>query len=84
MAQSTDTTPPPTTINTVPTDPFILLLKGIYVPVASGPDLGLEGIDLNDGTYSKTLICPVFGIPSADNQDQNGNNRIIKVRTGMA
>ena len=46
MAQSTDTTPPSTTINTVPADPFILLLKGIYVPVARGPDLGLEGIDL--------------------------------------
>jgi len=85
MAQSTDTTPPPTTINTAPTDPFILLLKGIYVPITRrAPDLGLKGIngqdiDLNDGTYSRTRIYPVFGIPSADNENQNGND--INVNT---
>ena len=51
-----------------PADPFILLLKGIYqsVPKDKGPDdnLGLarSTVDLNDGTYSKTLIYPVFGI----------------------
>ena len=80
MAQSTDTTPPPTTINTVPTDPFILLLKGIYEPITSGPELGLTGIngqpiDLNDGSWSKTRIYPVFGIPSAADEDQNGHKK---------
>ena len=44
-----------------PTDPFIILLKGIYQPVTSGPDLGLS-VNLSDGTYSRTRIYPVFGI----------------------
>ena len=70
IAQST-TGVPPTDTKTVPTDPFILLLRGIYVPIIRGPDLGLEGIDLSDGTYSRTRIYPVFGIPSADNENQN-------------
>jgi hypothetical protein len=82
MAQAT-TPPPPTNINTVPTDPFILLLRGVYEPVTSGaPDLGLTGIngipiDLNDGSYSRTRIYPVFGIPSSQNGDnQNQNNNV--------
>ena len=45
-----------------PTDPFILLLHGIYQPVTSGPDLGLSSVNLSDGTYSRTRIYPVFGI----------------------
>ena len=49
-----------------PNDPSILLLKGIYrlVPVGEGPEsnLGLTAVNLNDGSYSKTLIYPVFGI----------------------
>jgi hypothetical protein len=75
MAQATDTTAVlPTNIKAVPTDPFIVLLRGVYVPIpmASGaPDLGLEGIDLNDGTYSRTRIYPVFGIPDAENSNDN-------------
>jgi len=80
MAQVTPT-PPPTDINTAPTDPFILLLRGVYEPVTSdAPDLGVKGIngqfiDLNDGTWSRTRIYPVFGIPSAENQDQNKDNQ---------
>jgi hypothetical protein len=81
MAQAASPTSPPTNINSVPIDPFILLLKGIYEPVTSGaPDLGVTGIggqtiDLNDGSWSRTRIYPVFGIPSADNQDQNGHDQ---------
>lgn len=45
-----------------PSDPFILLLHGIYEPVAQGPDLGLSSVNLSDGTYSRTRIYPVFGI----------------------
>ena len=51
-----------------PHDPFILLLKGPYVPVppviasASGPNLGLTTVTL-DNSYSRTQIFPVFGIP---------------------
>src|ERR1051326_9170361 len=31
-----------------PSDPFILLLKGVYQPVVHGPDLGLTGVNLSD------------------------------------
>ena len=59
----------------VPSDPFVLLLKGVYQPVApgTGPDLGLSqaGVNLNDGSYSKTQIYPVHieGIPCGTNED---------------
>lgn len=56
-----------------PNNPFILLLKGIYapVPIAEGPEsnLGLTAVNLNDGSYSKTLIYPVFGIDGV-NEDK--------------
>ena len=51
----------------VPSDPFVLLLKGLYQPVVHGPNLGLSVVDLNDGTYSKTKIYPVSGIPGNTN-----------------
>jgi hypothetical protein len=48
---------------TEPKDPLVLLLNGPYQHVAPGtaPDLGLShaGVNLNDGTYSKTKIFPV-------------------------
>src|SRR5215467_305438 len=48
-------------------DPFILLLRGLYqpVPVGQGPanNLGLTTVNLSDGSYIKTHIYPVFGIP---------------------
>ena len=58
-----------------PNDPFILLLKGFYrpVPVGQAPDnnLGLSSLNLNDGSYSKTRIYPVWiGIPGSQNQDR--------------
>src|SRR6516164_2711409 len=42
-------------------NPFILLLKGIYQP-AHLPNLGLEGVNLNDTSYTKTKIYLVFGV----------------------
>ena len=42
--------------------PLIVLLRGRYQPVVDGPDLGLPGVDLNDGSYSVTKIYPVSGI----------------------
>ena len=49
-----------------PNDPFIVLLSGIYQPVAMGQgpesNLGLTKVNLSDGTYSTTQIYPVFGI----------------------
>jgi len=52
MAEETD----------APSDPFILLLAGVYKPVVHGPNLGLSAVNLNDGSYSVTRIYPVFGI----------------------
>jgi hypothetical protein len=53
----------------VPKDSFVLLLKGLYQPVVHGPNLGLSTVDLSDGSYSKTQIYPVDGIPG--NKSQN-------------
>jgi hypothetical protein len=47
----------------VPGDSFVILLKGIYEPVVHGPHLGLSLVDLNDGTYIKTDIYRVSGLP---------------------
>jgi hypothetical protein len=55
-----------------PDNPFILLLKGIYQPVADAPDknLGLTTVTLSDGSYSKTRIYPIFGILESNDQDR--------------
>ncbi len=45
---------------------FAVLLKGIYKPAANAPDLGLSGIDLNDGSYSTVPIFPVSGIAGSE------------------
>jgi len=61
--------------HSVPKDPFVLLLNGLYHPVipGTGPDLGLHqaGVNLNDGSYSVTQIYPVHveGIPCDANED---------------
>jgi hypothetical protein len=47
----------------VPSDPFVILLKGLYQPVVHGPHLGLSTVDLSDGTYSTVPIYPVSGTP---------------------
>ena len=56
-------------------DPFILLLHGLYqpVPVGQGPadNLGLSTVNLSDGSYAKTHIYPVFGIPGSRDQDSS-------------
>jgi hypothetical protein len=58
----------------VPNDPFIVLLKGLYqpVPAGHGPDdnLGLSQVNLSDGSYSRTLIYPIFGISERTDQDR--------------
>jgi hypothetical protein len=55
-----------------PTDPFVILLKGLYQPVVHGPNLGLHTVDLSDGSYSTTKIYPIFGTPG----DKHRNNAI--------
>ena len=42
---------------------FVLLLKGPYSPVVTGPDLGLSTVNLNDGSYSTTKIFAAGGLP---------------------
>jgi hypothetical protein len=60
----------------VPNDPFILLLKGVYKPVPKGSvqhNFGLKKttVNLDDGTYSKTRIYPIFGIRGSTHQDKS-------------
>jgi hypothetical protein len=58
----------------VPNDPFILLLKGLYQPVPKGSgqrNFGLTTVDLDDGSYSKTRIYPTFGIRGSTHQDKS-------------
>ena len=52
-------------------DRFVILLKGLYQPVVHGPNLGLSMVDLSDGSYSKTKIYPVSGIPGNTNPDKS-------------
>jgi hypothetical protein len=49
--------------NAGPEGLVVLLLKGVYSPVVTGPDLGLSTVNLNDGSYSTTKIYPVIGLP---------------------
>jgi hypothetical protein len=53
-----------------PSDPFILLLTGVYqpVPAGKGPNLGLSAVNLSDGSYSVTKIYPIFGISNEGGQ----------------
>jgi hypothetical protein len=59
-----------------PNNPFILLLTGVYrpVPLGQGPanNLGLSvsTVDLDDGSYSRTRIYPIFGIRGSKDQDR--------------
>src|SRR5215510_13005923 len=53
-----------------PTNPFVILLKGLYQPVVHGPNLGLSAVDLNDGTYSTVKIYPVSGTPGNTNPNK--------------
>jgi hypothetical protein len=58
----------------VPNDPFIVLLKGVYQPVPNGSgqdNFGLTTVDLDDGSYSKTRIHPIFGIRGSRHQDKS-------------
>ena len=52
----------------LPVDPFVLLLKGIYQPVTKGPELGLSIVDLDDGTFAKCDVLRDSGLPGATEQ----------------
>jgi hypothetical protein len=70
----------------VPNDPFILLLKGLYqqVPKGSGQDnFGLTTVDLDDGSYSKTRIFPIFGIRGSTHQDKSIGTFYVSLATHL-
>jgi hypothetical protein len=54
-----------------PNDPLVLLLKGIYQPVVNGPNLGLPGVNLNDGTWITTQIHSVTTVPGSSSQNNS-------------
>ena len=65
-----------------PNNLFILLLKGFYQPVPAGHgpanNLGLSTVNLSDGSYARTLIYPIFGIPESNNQDRPIGNFYVQ------
>jgi len=61
-----------------PDSPFVILLKGLYEPVVQAPNLGLSVVDLNDGSYSKTKIYPISGIPGSTNPDKTIGNFYVQ------
>jgi hypothetical protein len=56
--------------NPAPNDPVVLWLKGIYQPAANAPNLGLPGINLNDGTWIVTEIHSVTTVPGSSSQKE--------------
>jgi hypothetical protein len=65
-----------------PSDPFVILLKGLYQPVVHGPNLGLSVVDLNDGSYMKTKIFPISGIPGSTKPDKTIGDFYVQIPTG--
>jgi hypothetical protein len=66
-----------------PNDPFILLLTGVYQPVPAGSGQGNLGLNpntlnLDDGSYSKTKIYPIFGIRGSRDQDKAIGNFFVQ------
>jgi hypothetical protein len=59
--------PGPLLAAAVPSNPFVVLLKGRYQPVVRGPNLGLSSVNLGDGSYSTVPIYPVSGTPGNKN-----------------
>jgi hypothetical protein len=51
-----------------PSDDFVVLLAGVYVPAIHGPNLGLSQVDLGDGSFVKTRIYRVSGLPGTTDQ----------------
>jgi len=55
-------------------NPFAVLLDGVYKPVPEGrgpkDNLGLEQVDLNNGTFSKVKIYPDTGFPGDEDADE--------------
>ena len=57
----------------LPANPFVILLRGTYKRVVRCPDLGLSLVNVCDGSYFRTKIYPVSGLPKEDEEDAIGN-----------
>jgi hypothetical protein len=62
----------------VPSESFVVLLKGRYKPVVHGPNLGLSSVDVNDGSYSTVGIYPVSGTPGSPSQNRTIGNFFVQ------
>ena len=70
----------------VPNDPFILLLNGLYQSVPKGSEqhnFGLTTVDVDDGSYSKTRIYPTFGIRGSKHQDKSIGTFYVSPAKGL-
>ncbi len=67
----------------VPSDPFVVLLKGLYQPVLRGPNLGLSVVDLDDGSYSTVAIYPVSGTPGNTRQNKAIGTFYVQFEGGL-
>jgi len=54
-----------------PANPFVILLHGLYRPVVRCPDLGLSQANVCDGSYFRTKIYPVSGLPGEDEDKEH-------------
>ena len=57
----------------LPANPFVILLRGTYKRVVRCPDLGLSLVNVCDGSYFRTKIYTVSGLPEEDEEDAIGN-----------
>jgi hypothetical protein len=58
-----------------PANPFVILLRGTYKRVVRCPDLGLFLVNVCDGSYFRTKIYPVSGLPEEVEEDKEQANR---------
>lgn len=58
-----------------PADTFSILLEGPYTAVMHGPDLGLNTVNLSDGSFSTTKIFAVSGLPEEVIGHGNGHTK---------
>src|SRR5689334_16563106 len=70
-----------------PSDPFVILLKGIYQPIGLGEgpkhNLRLSEVDLSDSSYSKTTIYGVSGLPGHSDGSDKAIGTFYVQFTGM-
>ena len=56
-------------------DTFSILLSGKYKQNVHGPDLGLLQVDLSDGSFSRTKIFAISGLPEQEHDRDHDRDR---------